>query len=611
MKKWGLKIRVPAGLAGFALLFYYLIFIEAIVITGHSGDMVCAGTESDPCFAFINFTAKEDIFLYPMDYDPWGRNTPFETDKGLKSWKMYRSWGKGWREIKLEQTCSGTWCGAPDNKGVKYSFVFREGRDYKIKIVAYKKNPKDDVKWGFGPIDPIWYGKDWIIDSLLTNVIAETGDANFTHLNISSTAPYDSLVGYWSFDGDVEDTLLTTHYDFTENGNDGTGVAQANTTSTCLSNFGNCLQVDGNGDYVSLSAIVTAAPFSVCAWFKSSSEASQTIISFGDTAGDVNVFIVAIRGDLPGDPVIAQLVSTAQNWDHAATTSGYTVNQWHHTCAVYTSSTLREIYLDGGNKGTNTTDSTPAGVDSGAIGRVERASPTAYFNGIIDEVMIFDTALNLGNVTEIYNNQSARFVGTGKQELSNQTHLNISSGNNRVNVTTVFDNLFESNLSLFLQYYNVTGWFSTSAQNLTSGTNSTFTIDSTSTNLTLNFTLIAGPNQTSTFYTPIIYDDIIFDVYAEVVDTCICPGDGNNWEVDMEDMCNLTSACTLGTGNQTWTGSSGYFNCSANLNLTNRDAPPSGTIFYHSLGCEVIRLAILLILSTKMLKRKRIGGEIT
>jgi hypothetical protein len=71
--------------------------------------------------------------------------------------------------------------------------------------------------------------------------------------------------------------------------------------------------------------------------------------------------------------------------------------------------------------------------------------------------------------------------------------------------------------------------------------------------------------------------------------TCTCPGEGNNWEVDMEDMCTLSTPCNLGTGNLTWTGSSGYFNCSAQLNLTNRDAPPSGTTFYYSTGCEVNR----------------------
>lgn len=161
IKKNALKVGIPVGVAGFALLFWYLTLIGAIIVTGYTGDQICAGTIEDPCIAIINFTANEDIFLYPLGYDPWGRDTPFSTDAELESWKMYRSWGKGWREIKLNETCKFTWCGAPpkspDNK---YAFAFREGRNYTIKIEALKINPTDNVKWGFGPIDPIWYGTD-------------------------------------------------------------------------------------------------------------------------------------------------------------------------------------------------------------------------------------------------------------------------------------------------------------------------------------------------------------------------------------------------------------------------------------------------------------------
>ena len=157
IKSWALKVGLPVGTAGFAVLFIYLSALGVIDVTSYSGDSICAGTIEDPCEAFIDFSVSEDIFIYPVGYDPWGRDTPFYTDEGLESWKMYRSWGKGWREIKLNETCTGTWCGAPNNKGVKYSFVFRKGRDYQIKIVAYKSNPNQVIKWGFGPVDPTWY----------------------------------------------------------------------------------------------------------------------------------------------------------------------------------------------------------------------------------------------------------------------------------------------------------------------------------------------------------------------------------------------------------------------------------------------------------------------
>jgi hypothetical protein len=162
IKKWAIKVGIPAGSVGALgiLIFAYLSSIGAIEVLGYSEDMVCAGTIEDPCYAYINFTAKEDIFIYPIDYDPWGRETPFEFEPNVKSWKLQRSWGSGWRDIPLNQSCTGTWCGLSDSSDTrKFSVAFREGRTYEIRIVAYKHDPYETIKWtAFEIIDPYWEG---------------------------------------------------------------------------------------------------------------------------------------------------------------------------------------------------------------------------------------------------------------------------------------------------------------------------------------------------------------------------------------------------------------------------------------------------------------------
>jgi len=137
-------------------IFWYLSILGDITITGYSGDMVCGGTVDDPCYAYINFTANKDIFIYPSEI--WNLNL-FNTDKPVEALYLQRRWGKSWRTINLTKRCTGSWCGCywcRANQTAKYAYVFRKGKNYSIRIVGYKKNAFEDVKWSFGEIDPVW-----------------------------------------------------------------------------------------------------------------------------------------------------------------------------------------------------------------------------------------------------------------------------------------------------------------------------------------------------------------------------------------------------------------------------------------------------------------------
>ena len=169
IKLWMLKNWKSEG-GGLVILgiFAYLASTGAIEITGYSMDSLCAGTIEDPCIALINFTVPKssvknnDIFIYPQNYDPFGRTSiEFSFDPSVKSWKLQRSWGKGWRNIPLNKSCTGTWCGLSnkDDKRI-FAYAFREGRSYQIRILAYKNDAGDNIKWGAfnGKVDPTWIG---------------------------------------------------------------------------------------------------------------------------------------------------------------------------------------------------------------------------------------------------------------------------------------------------------------------------------------------------------------------------------------------------------------------------------------------------------------------
>ena len=198
--------KAIAGISVLSLLFIYLVSINAINVTGISNDSVCAGTTDDPCIGYVNFTANTDVFIYPMDLE-----RTFGTNVSLEDAKLYRSWGSGWREIDTDNGCTGSWCGCywcTKSNTAEFSYAFRKGRSYELKIVALKDNPFDDVKWGFGPVDPVWYGVDYMVDgntvyvndsnayiSAMPHTIHSSGNVEFKMIPKTYNGEIDLIIG--------------------------------------------------------------------------------------------------------------------------------------------------------------------------------------------------------------------------------------------------------------------------------------------------------------------------------------------------------------------------------------------------------------------------------
>jgi len=220
-RKWkeltGLTIT---GTISVFLLLWYLSSSGLITVNSYSYSQYCEGTEEDLCWAIINFTAKKDIYIYPLEYDPYGRNTPLEFNPGVKEWHLYRSWGKGWREINLSKTWS---------KKVNYAVKFAKGKTYLIKITALKNNPYwDNIKWSFtDALDP-WWNSSWSYRQPI-NISNTAGDlTNYQvriDLNSSNVGPNfnwsnngsdirftnstDDKLSFWIESWDLETTIYS------------------------------------------------------------------------------------------------------------------------------------------------------------------------------------------------------------------------------------------------------------------------------------------------------------------------------------------------------------------------------------------------------------------
>ncbi|MBL4681843.1 MAG: LamG domain-containing protein [Pseudomonadales bacterium] len=86
-------------------------------------------------------------------------------------------------------------------------------------------------------------------------------------------------------------------------------------------------------------------------------------------------------------------------------------NAWHHIVHTRDASTgFLNTYLDGNLVASGTTSITPGDIGTGfsSIGRIEDTGGTpAYFEGFLDEILIFDTVINNAQVSSIYANQLA------------------------------------------------------------------------------------------------------------------------------------------------------------------------------------------------------------
>jgi hypothetical protein len=107
-------------------------------------------------------------------------------------------------------------------------------------------------------------------------------------------------------------------------------------------------------------------------------------------------------------------------------------------------------------------------------------------------------------------------------------------------------------------------WTVSDLQN--SGTGVVFAVQNT--NWISSYTANVDSISMTVYYTP-----------PPVITSCDCPGTNANWVVNLADHCVLNSACNIGTGGLSFTGT-GSFTINSTLNTANLVAPPAGSTIW-------------------------------
>ena len=207
---------------------------------------------------------------------------------------------------------------------------------------------------------------------------------------------------HWKLD---EEDGVTTFKD--ETGHfDGT-LTNMEATQWCDGWQGGALEFDGVDDYVSMDNVVNPYndSFSAFAWVRldaQDGDISQTILQQENKVEDQNETVGRswlyrdsatdkLASYLGGEPTLSNMAVFANTFE------------WHHVGMTFDGTTVR-LYIDGQKNGADNDISVEAATGDMRLGaqKVPANSDFAYWDGLIDEVRIYDRVLDADDMQRLY-----------------------------------------------------------------------------------------------------------------------------------------------------------------------------------------------------------------
>jgi outer membrane protein assembly factor BamB len=291
---------------------------------------------------------------------------------------------------------------------------------------------------------------------LLSSPTSQTFATNGTTFN--DLTINDGLLGYWKLDDTASPSV-----DSSGHGRDATWASTPSGSTTVPAlNFTDprSLSIDSAADSASYTAPADSTLITVAAWVKATAAGGgnyQRILESPAYTFYINAAVLTA----PDNPMsLAFSSQRPTKGDFKSPSNSLTYGTWYHVAATYDSSStanLPVMYINGVSQ-TITTFTAPSGAQSSNVGTAyigNRAAGDRYFNGLIDELRIYNRILSAAEINALYiGNQPATGVAiqtmTGAPAIAGD--LVIASGTLAVGT---------NNLTVGGSWWNYGGLFTT------------------------------------------------------------------------------------------------------------------------------------------------------
>jgi|9_EtaG_2_1085328.scaffolds.fasta_scaffold04411_7 hypothetical protein len=170
------------------------------------------------------------------------------------------------------------------------------------------------------------------------------------------------------------------------------------------------IELDGVSDYITMGNVLAFNKdnaFTFSLWINMQQSETSSILSKSESSNNFAGYLLYTTSSGGGNKLLFRIRTNASNFILFTSTSVFNLNEWYHVSITYDglgANTGINMYVNGVNQaGARTGTSSSAFTNNQPFNLGARNLNSLFFNGLIDEVAVFNSELSSSDVTSIYN----------------------------------------------------------------------------------------------------------------------------------------------------------------------------------------------------------------